>query len=386
MIIEVKGVQFQNLGAQLMLLAIIEAIKKTRPETRLAARLGLNTSKKNLADYGLIKKQPLRRRNLDLSLISYWIPRNVHHLLSNPLGVTEGGVDAVLDASGFAYGDRWGPLAIDQLTDELSRFNERKKPYIFIPQAFGPFETTRDTARRLGLELSQVKLIYARDVRSAEWIKELLPTPREIRVVPDITIGISGVAEVAKNSDVDSQTAIIVPNIRLIESIGIDAYLTGIRGIADTLTAAGLKLIVMNHGGREDLRLCQFLLKSPSFRHAKLIDLLDARMAKGVIAASSIVISSRFHACVSALSSGVPCLSLAWSHKYVELFRAFGCPEFALNESSLNESRAWLGVLLDSASRLKPNLVKHTNDMTLELSRVWSEIHAELGLYEALIE
>ena len=45
---------------------------------------------------------------------------------------------------------------------------------------------------------------------------------------------------------------------------------------------------------------------------------------KAAIAQSKLVIGSRYHALVSALSSDVPVLCLGWSHKYAELMNSFG--------------------------------------------------------------
>ncbi len=36
------------------------------------------------------------------------------------------------------------------------------------------------------------------------------------------------------------------------------------------------------------------------------------------------MVASRYHACVAALSSGVPALVVGWHHKYEELFKYYG--------------------------------------------------------------
>jgi polysaccharide pyruvyl transferase WcaK-like protein len=51
---------------------------------------------------------------------------------------------------------------------------------------------------------------------------------------------------------------------------------------------------------------------------------INAAGIKRVIAKMDIVLVSRFHAMVGALSLGVPAVVLGWSHKYVEVMARFG--------------------------------------------------------------
>jgi len=52
-------------------------------------------------------------------------------------------------------------------------------------------------------------------------------------------------------------------------------------------------------------------------------DLDDARW---IIAGSTVLIGARMHACLNALSTGVPAIAMAYSRKFAPLFDAIGWP------------------------------------------------------------
>jgi polysaccharide pyruvyl transferase WcaK-like protein len=380
MIIEVKGVQFQNLGAQLMLFAVLESLRDRKEQPKIAVRLGQNTNRKNLSDHGLLRKQPMRRDRLDLNELTYLLPRRLHQAPAAAIGVTEAGIDAILDASGFAYGDRWGNGALHSAASELKRFEKYKKPYVFLPQAFGPFDITRLAALEFGEMLDKNPFVYARDSVSATAIQGILPRKRKIAVIPDISLGVKGDHSAAAKLRIDKRNALIVPNIRLTEKIGFSNYFLLLKNAIRVFQYHGFSVALLNHGGLEDEPLIKSVTSLPDFFNIKIIQPEDARSAKGVIGSSGIVLSSRFHACVSALSSGVPCLSIGWSHKYTELFNSFDCGAFSLTQNQLDKVSETVEQVLKQSADITPRLIEITAGMQLQLKGFWNEIFDGLNL------
>ena len=103
-----------------------------------------------------------------------------------------------------------------------------------------------------------------------------------------------------------------------------------------------------------------------------------AQEVKNVIAASQVVFSSRFHGCISALSSGVPCLGSSWSHKYEALYDDYGIPDLLISPNMT-------GAELDSAitSALAPatltTITQQAANQALKTQQMWNEVFAVLS-------
>ncbi|NLL35521.1 MAG: polysaccharide pyruvyl transferase family protein [Clostridiales bacterium] len=68
---------------------------------------------------------------------------------------------------------------------------------------------------------------------------------------------------------------------------------------------------------------------------------------KNHIASCEVVVASRYHSCVAALSAGVPLMVVGWHYKYEELLHWYGQDDWLLSESDCNTS-----ILIDMFDKL----------------------------------
>lgn len=74
---------------------------------------------------------------------------------------------------------------------------------------------------------------------------------------------------------------------------------------------------------------------------ARILDVrsMNSSQIKDAIAACGLLVASRYHACVAALSTGVPLMVVGWHYKYEELLRWYGQTEWLLSESDCDSEK-----------------------------------------------
>jgi colanic acid/amylovoran biosynthesis protein len=381
-LIEIKGVQFVNKGAALMLQAIHDRLQRALPGTEIALTPGPNAPFREVVAAGAWQRLRVPGAPLDVDGWSYRLPRRARDLGRRYGVVTEADVDAILDASGFAYGSAWsdGPLA--STARELERLASRGKPYVFLPQAFGPFPKT-DAARVFGRALGSASLICARDAESRDHVEALAGSQGDrLAVCPDFTIGLPGTPAAAARYGVDRQTALLVPNREMLGERNPDeswrrGYVALLVTLARHLASLGFTPRVLNHEGAADASLCETLREATGGR--EVITDPDPRAIKGIIGGAGIAVCSRYHGCVSALSQAVPCLGTSWSHKYGALFDEFGVGENVL--IACDESRALAAIdrIATDREALGDRLAAARPALEARVDSMWRRVFTILG-------
>lgn len=374
MLIEVKGVQFANKGAELMLRAILERVRASFPDAQftIAPNLG-SCPYESLAALGVYPKLWLQRKGIQWGYVANKLPKRMLRMCGLR---ADAEVDIVLDASGFAYGDQWGPRNTVQMARALRRWKKQRTRVLLLPQAFGPFSgrAIRKAFRRVA---RHADAIYARESASYDHIVEVAGEFAHLREAPDFTVLLPGTTP--EWFDGGTCNVAIIPNARMMDktdSATAKSYVSFLAQCVREFDAHEYKPFFLLHGGRHDEELAREAERLVEFE-VPIIQEQDAVTVKGVIRGCKAVVSSRYHGLVSALSQCIPALGTSWSHKYRLLFEQYGCPDLLLSPDEENNG------VRDAVSSFVQDLAFHSRELAraaeqhrIEASQMWDEVVA----------
>jgi len=329
MILEVTNTFTRNKGAELMLVAIREHFAD-RSNVKLAVDQFFGSYAER-AKYGLLQKVALNgwgRSRVAVALMPQEFRRE--------FGVVrDDDVDALLDAAGFAFGEQHPPQRTVQFAERVEAAKRNGKPVVLLPQALGPFESPviRDAFARI---VDAADLVFARDDRSMQYAQEAAGPRDHLQQAPDFT-NLVKPEQVTTGEDTDR--VCIVPNERMIEKAQTEeeaaAYVPLMARCIEAVEDEGLRPVLLIHE-REDKELAEEIRQHVG-REIPLHEGEDPVALKRFIGESRLVIGSRFHALVGALSQGIPAIGTSWSHKYEMLFNEYGCESMLLSVSARKE-------------------------------------------------
>lgn len=372
MMIEITGTGMANRGAELMLASILDRLRATRSGLSFAVRPSLGSYEQR-ARYGLYQTFDVTRSGR----LGPIIQRLFHRAYRQRFGmVVEQEIDAIVDASGFAVGDQWPAGWIDRRACEFRRFDKVGKPVILLPQAFGPFAKSdvRDASKRL---LDAVSLVYARDPQSLDHLKCLLGNDERVQFAPDFTLRLG--QECSVGSANLGNVAAIVPNAQMFQGERKGKREDYTRFIENAIHAAqsnGLIPVVLVFERQMDLEFCEAIADAHNIECRNIQSLLQLKAAIGE---AQIVIGSRFHALLSGLSQGVPCIGTGWSHKYQELFADYQSPNWLVNlDCGLGELDALIATILASRSAHSERLMSCAEQISERVDIMWNDVEALL--------
>ena len=281
-------------------------------------------------------------------------------------------MDGVIDISGFALGDAWGVKNSQYYQYHNSIFESFGKPVVFLPQAWGPF-TNRLIRQQSAAAINLSDFAYARDKRSYQYMSELEGVNRQkIGLSPDIAYQFEGASEahamsVLKKNGLTSTVKNMVgimPNMQVyIRTEGEGRENKYVKLLIDLakyfLKQKKLSIVLIPHQVLpvqnpempDDRFLCD-LIKISLDNVSDVVILKDyyaAEILKAVIGKMDLIIGSRYHGIIAALSQMIPTLVLGWSHKYFELLRDVGLEQYITDYKNLNKDdllalseNAWL--------------------------------------------
>ncbi|KAB7528666.1 hypothetical protein F8C76_12455 [Flagellimonas olearia] len=375
----VIGGHFFNKGAHLMLKSVIDELGK-HPQYKLYLSPCAGTKEQirelgyNTIDYPLKHVSDFRGFNLFFrfgSVLKYLRKQYRGELKMN-------NIHAVLDISGFAYSDQWGVKTIKNANVLIQYFKKNKAKFIFLPQAFGPF-SGKVIQENMVKAIESSDLVVARDKNSLDMLLSLTNNEK-IKLFPDITINISSSN---KEKFLYSNYTCIVPNERMLDQ-GREYWPEGMylnyvyKSIDLLLAETDHKIILLIHDkGKGDTDLANSIKqKYEDIERVVVYYEEDTLLLKSIIGGANMIIGSRYHALVSALSQNVPSLGLGWSHKYNMLFDEYSISDFSFEKPNNELYEIKMKNLLNK--EFKNNLVERiskSNKILKEKNKqMWTEV------------
>ncbi|MDY6919317.1 MAG: polysaccharide pyruvyl transferase family protein [Pseudomonadota bacterium] len=369
MLVEIKGIGIPNKGAELMLVAIQQAFQDfgvgahfvSEPYTDYLAR----------ARYGLLQKAWFELKRVQVGGVANLVPRRILQKFGI---VTDRDVDVILDASGFAYGDQWGAYKIrERLGKHIKSWRRQGKQIILLPQAFGPFEDAEVKAEMLNV-LDHVDLVFARDRVSLAHLQRLRPDSNRIRFAPDFTNLVRGSPPV--QGGLEHYDICFIPNHKMIEMrVGeSERYPAAMAQLIEVALRQNREPCLLIHEGQKDLDLANHINQRLS-QQVPVLTFNDPLEIKAVIGSSNLVVSSRFHGLVSALSQSVPVVATGWSHKYQELLEDYRVPEYLVDHTSPTAEEQLKSLFVaDRYNQVKTRIAREAANQKAQTRSMWQEV------------
>ncbi len=108
----------------------------------------------------------------------------------------------------------------------------------------------------------------------------------------------------------------------------------------------------------------------------------DCHEVKGVIGQCDFFIGSRMHACIAALSQGIPCVGIAYSMKFVGVFETVGMQDWVVDGRTATNEEATGRVLELYRQRdsVRQTLKKRAEEARVRLKEIFHELFATARL------
>lgn len=378
MVIELRGVEFVNKGAELMLHAIIAKVRDEIPHAVFVMEKNSRVPAIKLKENRIFQKLNFNKFRVNLGKLGTFIPKRIRRKSGFILPCE---INVILDASGFAFGDTWGARKAGyRLADHIVNWKKQGKKVIMLPQAFGPF-TEEALIAKMKIIISNADLICARDQISYEYIRQLTSDNSNVILRPDFTNLVKGA--VPPYFDNSTCEVAIIPNSKMIETLSRKdgkAYMHLLERLIVMIREFKHKPFFLIHEGQSDSTIAEKINQHLTNK-LPVIKEDNPLFVKGIIGASKAVITSRFHGLVSCLSQAIPCLTTGWSHKYEMLLEDYNYPEALLDvhsDDKILQEKVELILTEPSSFLISKNLKKEGVRQKQLSEEMWKEVFEKM--------
>lgn len=217
------------------------------------------------------------------------------------------------------------------------------KPVIKNTASFGPMETEYNSRSAEYMSKHVYDVLCAREVQSKIALGHAIGSGREILLSPDTANLMEYVPQERKCRVGISASHQIVKQWKSAEG-----YVECMAKLGRTIHSMGAEIVFLPNEydpgkADNDVAVCR-TIQSELARAGVPSSILDvlhmtSTQLKNEIAACEVVVASRYHTCVAALSSGTPVLVLGWHYKYQELLSLYSQTQWLINQDACDSGK-----------------------------------------------
>lgn len=239
-------------------------------------------------------------------------------------------IDAIIDVSGFAIGDKWSVFSHEYYLDNIRFAKAYHIPIYLMPQSFGPFNYSPDR-EYLKSELREYfkipRLIFSREKQGVDSLSEIgidnVILNRDI-VLQNKGVNKENIFKEVKEIEIERinnpSVVGLVPNKQCLRYGDADGVLNLYAEVINELLRFGNEVYVFMHS-KDDMDICRKL--KDRFKDDDRVKLRDREMDcftyDEYIKQFKYIVCSRYHGIVHAYRNAVPAILLGWADKYKEL-------------------------------------------------------------------
>ena len=209
--------------------------------------------------------------------------------------------------------------------------------------SFGPMATTYNQKSAQYSAKNVYDVLCAREVQSKIALRKVIGDKYDILLSPDTANLMPFSMQVRKNRVGISASHQIVKQWKSAEG-----YVECIVQLGKLIHELGMEIVFLPNEydpnkADNDVAVCEMIQSALAAEGvpSEILDVLhmSSTQLKNEIAACEVVVASRYHTCVAALSSGTPVLVLGWHYKYQELLGLYSQSRWLINQDECDSKK-----------------------------------------------
>lgn len=376
--IVITGGELQNKGAQSMVFICVSELRKRFPnhEIFVMSDFYMDFEQEkifcfNIRKFGTVV-DVIRKNNLKQNI--YYMLKGYDKKENDKQKEFFRDVDLMIDISGYGIGDAWKKCDIDHYLYRIECAKYFGVKVYLMPQSFGPFKTfDKSWLKRTKNALEYVSTIYAREQQGYDLLLENFNL-RNVKRAYDLVLvnksmNLNSVYKdvpIMYDIDIKRNSVAIIPNARNSRVFSENVLLEAYKSLIDKFIAYGKNVYILRHSN-SDIDICDKIYR---MFHNNNIYLIEQELTcvefSNIVNKFDFVVASRFHSVVHSYKNAVPCLTIGWAVKYLELHKLFHQEQYCFDVRNNFD----ISKLLSAAEDLLNNHSNQSEIIFKELNQV----------------